>query len=116
LTVDAGGTQVVRLRLTRTAPGRLRDPFGPFDAMVQARRVEPDEFYHALTPQSVSTDAANVMRQALAGMLWTKQYYYFNANTWLEGHGAHPLHPVSRAFRNRDWVHMINDDIISMPD
>ena len=56
------------------------------------------------------------MRQALAGMLWTKQYYYFDADTWLEEHRAHPLHPPSRAFRNRDWFHMVNDDIISMPD
>jgi hypothetical protein len=49
-------------------------------------------------------------------MLWSKQYYYFNADTWLDEHRAHPLHPASRAFRNRDWFHMINDDIISMPD
>jgi hypothetical protein len=49
-------------------------------------------------------------------MLWSKQYYYFNADTWLEEHHAHPLHPASRIFRNRDWFHMVNDDIISMPD
>src|SRR5262249_47203981 len=61
-------------------------------------------------------DAANVMRQALAGMLWSKQYYYFDADAWLAEHHAHPLHPPSRTFRNRDWFHMINDDIISMPD
>ncbi len=64
----------------------------------------------------MSTDAADVMRQALAGMLWTKQYYHFDADTWLEEHHAHPLHPPSRVFRNRDWFHMVNDDIISMPD
>jgi hypothetical protein len=116
LTVDAGGTQVIRLRLTRTAPASLGDPFGPFEAVIQARRSEADEFYRALTSPSVSADVASVMRQALAGMLWTKQYYYFNADTWLEDHRAHPLHPASRTFRNRDWYHMINDDIISMPD
>jgi hypothetical protein len=116
LTVDAGSTQVIRLRLTRTAPGPLGDPFATFDAVVQARQQEADEFYRALTPPSVSADAAHVMRQALAGMLWSKQYYYFNADTWLEDHHAHPLHPASRAFRNRDWFHMLNDDIISMPD
>jgi hypothetical protein len=116
LTVDAEGTHVVRLRLTTTAPERLREPFGAFDAIVHTRRAEADEFYRALTPPSVSTDVANVMRQGLAGMLWSKQYYYFNADTWLEEHHAHPLHPASRAFRNRDWFHMINDDIISMPD
>jgi Mannosylglycerate hydrolase MGH1-like glycoside hydrolase domain len=116
LTIDAGSTQVVRLRLTRTAPGQMGDPFRQFDAVVQARRGEADEFYRALTPPSVSADAANVMRQAFAGMLWSKQYYYFNADTWLEDHRAHPLHPASRVFRNRDWFHMVNDDIISMPD
>jgi hypothetical protein len=114
--VGARGTQVIRLRLTRTAPGRLADPFGEFDTVVHTRQAEADAFYQGLIPPSVSTDAARVMRQALAGMLWTKQYYYFNADTWLEEHRAHPLHPPSRTFRNRDWFHMINDDIISMPD
>ncbi len=56
------------------------------------------------------------MRQALAGMLWSKQYYYLDADRWLEEHHAHPLQPGSGHFRNRDWFHMINDDIISMPD
>jgi Glycosyl hydrolase family 63 C-terminal domain len=116
LTVAAGSTQIVRLRLTRTPPGQLGDPFGRFDAVVQERRGEADEFYRSLTPPSVSADAANVMRQALAGMLWTKQYYYFNADSWLGDHRAHPLQPASRIFRNRDWFHMVNDDIISMPD
>ena len=116
VSVAAGGTQVIRLRLTRTAPGRLADPFGEFDTVVHTRQTEADAFYRRLITPSVSTDAANVMRQALAGMLWTKQYYYFDADTWLEEHRAHPLHPPSRAFRNRDWFHMVNDDIISMPD
>ena len=56
------------------------------------------------------------MRQALAGMLWSKQFYYFDADNWLEEHRAHPFQSGSRLFRNRDWVHMINEDIISMPD
>jgi hypothetical protein len=116
LSIEAGGTQVVRLRLMRAAPGPLADPFETFDAVFQARLREADEFYQDVTPPAVSADAANVMRQALAGMLWSKQYYYFNADTWLEEHRAHPLHPASRTFRNRDWFHMVNDDIISMPD
>jgi hypothetical protein len=116
LSVQAAGTQVVRLRLTRTAPGPLGDPFETFDAVFQARLREADEFYRDVTPASLSRDTAQVMRQALAGMLWSKQYYYFNADTWLEDHRAHPLQPASRAFRNRDWFHMVNDDIISMPD
>jgi len=116
VSVEAGATQMIRLRLTRTAPGRLANPFGEFDTIANTRQAEADAFYQALTPPSVSIDAANIMRQALAGMLWTKQYYYIDADTWLEEHRAHPLHPPSRAFRNRDWFHMINDDIISMPD
>jgi Mannosylglycerate hydrolase MGH1-like glycoside hydrolase domain len=116
VSVEAGATQVIRLRLTRTALEPLGDPFEAFDPVVHTRQAEAEAFYQALTPPSVSTDAANVMRQALAGMLWTKQYYYFNADTWLEEHHAHPLHPPSRAFRNRDWFHMVNDDIVSMPD
>ncbi len=114
--IEAGDTRVMRLRLTRAAIERLADPFGAFDTVVHTRQAEADAFYRALTPPSVSTDAAHVMRQALAGMLWTKQYYYFDADTWLEEHGAHPLHPPSRVFRNHDWFHMVNDDIISMPD
>jgi hypothetical protein len=116
VTVGAGETRVIRLRLTRTAPGESNNPFGKFDSIFQTRIEEADEFYRSITPPSVTPDAANVMRQALAGMLWSKQYYYFNANQWLAEHRAHPLHPISRQFRNRDWFHMINDDIISMPD
>jgi hypothetical protein len=116
LSVEAGGMQVVRLRLRRTAPGVSAHPFETFEAVFQERLREAHEFYREITPPAASADAATVMRQALAGMLWSKQYYYFNADTWLKDHHAHPLHPVSRAFRNRDWFHMINDDIISMPD
>ena len=104
------------MRLTGTAPAALGDPFHDFDNLVEKRRQEADEFYKQITPPSVSADAANVMRQALAGMLWTKQYYYFNADQWLEEHHAHPLHPASRYSRNREWFHMVNDNIISMPD
>ena len=56
------------------------------------------------------------MRQALAGMLWSKQYYYFDADRWLDEHQAHPLHGQTRQFRNREWFHMVNDHVISMPD
>ena len=72
-------------------------------------------FYESVTPSSVSPDEASVMRQAIAGMLWSKQYYYWDGYEWLEEHHAHP-HRGSRVSRNRDWFHMINDDIISMPD
>lgn len=118
LIIGGEETHVLRLRLTRAAPDKLSDPFEDFDSVFQARLEEADEFYRSVTPPSISSDAAMVMRQALAGMLWTKQYYYFNAYQWLDEHHAHPLHPEpeSRDVRNRDWFHMINDDIISMPD
>jgi len=117
LILAPGCSQAVRLRLTRKGPGELSDdPFRTFDAIFNSRREEADEFYRAITPPSVSADAANVMRQALAGMLWTKQYYYFDGDKWLIEHGAHPLRGQTRQMRNREWFHMVNDDIISMPD
>ncbi len=112
--VGPGQSVTVRLRLTNQA---LAVPFGPWiDETLAARLQEADEFYRSVTPPSVSPDAANVMRQALAGMLWSKQYYFFDANRWLEEHQAHPLHPGSQSSRNSEWFHMVNEDIISMPD
>jgi len=118
LSIGPGATQVARLRLTGTAPNELRDPFGKFDAVMKARLKEADEFYDALTPPAVKADRdrTSVMRQAYAGMLWSKQYYYFDADQWLEEHHAHPLRHGTRQSRNREWFHMVNDDIISMPD
>jgi hypothetical protein len=115
--VSAGKTAVIRLRLSNRSPEMKANPFGKnFDEVFAARRREADEFYKSVTPPSVSEDAANVMRQALAGMLWSKQYYYFDADKWLEEHHGHPLQRGSRHVRNRDWFHMVNDHIISMPD
>jgi hypothetical protein len=120
--VEAGGAAVVRLRLgrrTQTAdPAHERGtPFGDaYDRIFEARIREADAFYEELSPPALSDDQKNVMRQALAGMLWTKQYYYFDVDKWLAEHQAHPLLGGSRAIRNREWFHMVNDDIISMPD
>jgi hypothetical protein len=114
LSVGSGQSATVRLRL---AAQPTAFPFGPeFDAVLGTRQREANEFYAALTPPSASPDAAGVMRQALAGMLWSKQYFGFDADRWLEEHHANPLHPHSRYARNRDWFHMVNEDIISMPD
>ena len=113
LTVGAKGSKSVQLRLTSTA---MKSPFADFEGVFKARLQEADEFYASITPASTTPDAAMVMRQALAGMLWSKQYYYFDADLWLEQHGAHPLHADSKRFRNSDWFHMVNDDVISMPD
>jgi hypothetical protein len=116
LRVPARGTAVVRLRLSNTAPGAA-EPFGAgFAEILDARRGEADEFYHAITPARVGEDAANVMRQALAGMLWSKQYFFFEVDKWLREHGIDPLRPPARQLRNREWFHMISDDVISMPD
>jgi hypothetical protein len=113
--VKAGETAVIRLQLTNSPP-EGQSFAQNFDEVLALRLREADEFYNSVTPPSVSEDAARVMRQAIAGMLWSKQYYYWDADHWLEEHRAHPLHHGSRDFRNREWFHMINDDIISMPD
>ncbi|MBB3181854.1 MGH1-like glycoside hydrolase domain-containing protein [Variovorax sp. Sphag1AA] len=118
--VGPGQSQVVRLRLTTRAPETLQAPFDDFDAVFAARLKEADAFYAALVPPAVRNDAdrANVMRQALAGMLWTKQYFYYDLELWLGEHGAGlQLAPSERRqVRNDEWGHMFNDDIISMPD
>jgi hypothetical protein len=124
LAIGPGRSATVRLRLTSQLPAGSPTqakgsaaPFGKnFDETLAARLREADAFYKSVTPPSVSADAANVMRQALAGMLWSKQYYYWDGNAWLEEHNAHPLHHGRRDCRNREWFHMVNDDIISMPD
>ncbi len=119
--VGPGESATVRVRLTaREAAKRTagtKGPFGQeFDEILTARQQEADEFYKSVTPPSISADEARVMRQAIAGMLWSKQYYMFDGNQWLAEHNAHPLKPGSRQFRNREWFHMQNDDVISMPD
>jgi hypothetical protein len=115
LEIPAGGAQVVRLRLSTAAPSV---PFGDgFDEAFNARLADADEFYHRITPQSLNEDERRVHRQALAGMLWSKQYYLFDVDTWLREHSAHPLLGGSKqAPRNGEWFHMFNGDIISMPD
>jgi len=114
LEVPAGGSKVVRLRLSARPP---LDCFGTFDAVFANRVADADEFYERITPRSLSEDERRVHRQALAGMLWSKQYYYFDLDKWLDEHDAHPLMGTSRRnVRNTEWFHMLNSDIISMPD
>ena len=115
--IGAGQTSVIRLRLSKTSPEQKGKPFGkPFDDLFAVRLREADEFYKSVTPPSVSEDAANVMRQALAGMLWSKQFFFFDGDNWLDEHRSNPLHTGYRAARNSEWYHMLNEDIISMPD
>ena len=114
LDVPAGGASVVRLRLSKTNVG---DPFGGFDTIATRRKQEADQFYDQITPASLGEDERRIHRQALAGMLWSKQYYYFDLDKWLEEHEGHPLvNETTGRVRNAEWFHMLNRDIISMPD
>ena len=114
LDVPAAGSRTIRLRLS-AAP--VDDAFGGFEAGFDRRIAEADEFYERITPTTLTEDQRRVHRQALAGMLWSKQYYYFDLEHWLREHGSHPLlESVHGGVRNREWFHMLNSDVISMPD
>jgi len=114
LEVPAGGSQSIGLRLSGA---KLAKPFGDFEKVFKSRIADADEFYDRITPSSLDEDARRVHRQALAGMLWTKQFYYFDLEQWLVEHKSHPLlDPKGTGVRNREWFHMLNADIISMPD
>jgi hypothetical protein len=116
-TIGGGQTAVIRLRLFGASPDRKVEAFGrTFYDVFSDRLREADEFYQSVTPPSVSQDAANVMRQALAGMLWSKQFFFFDGENWLNEHNSNPLHTGYRKARNSQWFHMLNRDIISMPD
>ncbi len=117
--VEAGKSKTVCLRLNDLAPSKgkkAEDSWKDFDEIFNARIKDADEFYRSITPQSLSADEALVIRQAFAGMLWSKQYYCFDAIRWLREHDIDPLSPKGKAWRNKEWFHMNNDDIISMPD
>jgi hypothetical protein len=120
LTVPAQQSVTVRLRL-RPKPGAATgtgQPFGhDFDLVFARRKAEADEFYRSLTPQTVGQDEANVMRQAFAGMLWSKQFYAYDVATWLDGDPSQPKPPQDRGLnRNARWRNFNAFDIMSMPD
>jgi hypothetical protein len=115
--VGAGSTAVIRLRLCKNPSGLNGNLFGKaFDTIFEDRVNEADEFYKSVTPSSVSEDKANVMRQALSGMLLSKQFFFFDGDNWLDEHSSNPLHAGYRNSRNSEWYHMLNEDVISMPD
>jgi hypothetical protein len=116
LNIGPGKTSTIRLRLSNMAPNIIGEPFKNFNTVLQTRHSEADEFYKSITPERVSPDEAMVMRQALAGMLWSKQYFYFDLDKWLGEHGADPMKPGARFMRNSEWFHMVNQHVISMPD
>jgi hypothetical protein len=119
MTLQPGETRVVKLRLTDL---ELRpnngDPCGEeFDKIFADRHSEADEFYSTVIPETLSDDEKNVMRQALGGLMWSKQFYHFDIKSWLEGDPSQPKPPAERLDgRNHQWTHLYNDDIISMPD
>jgi hypothetical protein len=112
--VPAHGDQVVRLRLkAKASPNAFVD----FEQIFAARLADANEFYDRITPRSLSEDERRVHRQSLAGMMWSKQYYYFDLDKWLDEHQAHPLTTgAHNNVRNAEWFHMLNNEIISMPD
>ena len=113
-TVPAHGQVQVRMRLTK---GQHAHPFHDFDQVFDARRAEADEFYAELQTDLADDDAKLIQRQALAGMIWSKQFYYYDIPQWLKGDPAMPAPPPARRHgRNNQWRHLNNADIISMPD
>jgi hypothetical protein len=135
VSVPAGQSKKIRLRLTQTVQSEAEQEQGSanglasapaanflfgqaFTEMVQARQEEADAFYSKITPVTLSPDAHSVMRQAWAGMLWSKQFYAYDVTRWLSGHGVDgEVPPPGRSNgRNRSWFHMVNEDVISMPD
>lgn len=116
-TIGSGQTSIVRLRLSKKLTKSNGQDFGKrFDSVFEKRLSETNEFYKSITPPSINSDEANVMRQALAGMLWSKQFFFFDGDNWLDEHHSNPLHTGYLNSRNSEWYHMLNMDIISMPD
>ncbi|MBZ5507510.1 MAG: glucosidase [Acidobacteriia bacterium] len=124
LTVPSGGEVAIHLRLTKSQSAVVAANIatdnvlgGDFDRALAARKAEADEFYADVIPRTTDDDTRNVMRQAFAGLLWTKQYYHYVVREWLAGDPAEPVPPAERkSGRNHAWVHVYNTDIISMPD
>jgi len=113
-TLAPGKHLEVRLRLSDS---EAKTPFADFDAIFAQRIAEADAFYAALAPARQDAEAAAIQRQACAGMLWSKQFYYFDVARWLDGDPGQPAPPPQRRQgRNKDWTHLNNADIISMPD
>ncbi|HSR49294.1 MAG TPA: glucosidase [Acidobacteriota bacterium] len=112
--LQPGATATVSLRLS---PDSLQDPFKGFHALLSQRIAETDDFYARLQASVEDEDARLIQRQALAGMIWSKQLYHFDVDRWLQGDPAQPEPPADRSQgRNAEWRHLNNQEIISMPD
>jgi hypothetical protein len=113
--VDAGSSAELRLRLNRTEG--VADPFIGYDALFQKRIMEADSYFDTIIPETLGKDERSVMRQSLAGLLWSKQFYHYVIKDWLEGDAKQPAPPSERLNgRNAKWTHLYNADVLSMPD
>jgi hypothetical protein len=117
MTIRPGESEVIRLWLTNNASKSFK-PFGTqFDDIISSRKNDADEFYKEIIPARLGPDETNVFRQALAGMMWSKQFYFYDIEKWLDEHGTDRYRSFHRCgSRNEDWHHMFNGHIISMPD
>ncbi len=112
--IPAGGTKTIRLRLT---PNDQLSPFADYEDTFAKREEEAHEFYHFLQKDILDEDQRNIQRQAWAGMLWSKQFFYYDIGQWINGDPGQPAPPAQRKQgRNNEWIHLNNHDIISMPD
>ncbi len=112
--IEPGQSETFRLRMTNTSSDK---PFADFDDIFQQRITEADAFYAALQINIQTSELKNIQRQAYAGMIWCKQFYYYNVFKWINGDPATPAPPEQRKKgRNKEWPHLNSSDIISMPD
>ncbi|HHP7242398.1 MAG TPA: glucosidase [Cyclobacteriaceae bacterium] len=114
LKIKGGDKATVRIRFSKE---KLSYPFIDFDDILKKRKSECDEFYEDFQKKITTNELKNIQRQAFAGLLWSKQFYYYNIKNWILGDPGRPTPPESRKYgRNKEWMHLYNHDIISMPD
>ncbi|MFL5690366.1 MAG: MGH1-like glycoside hydrolase domain-containing protein [Ktedonobacteraceae bacterium] len=117
LTLAAGETRTIRMRFSNQTPEDILPFDSSFDTIFAQNIKEADDFYATIIPQNLSEDAKSVQRQAFAGMLWSKEFYFYDVKVWLNGDPTQPAPPPERLNgRNHEWTHLYNADVISMPD